>query len=82
MMMMEGGESARRPIKGVLLDLDGLLLDTEPLYFQAMQQVMDEYGAVYDDKLRSNVIGTGELYGTLFETSVGGNVRPNPVDRC
>jgi hypothetical protein len=36
-----------QPVKGVIFDLDGLLLDTEPLYQVANQKVCEEYGANY-----------------------------------
>lgn len=62
-----------RPIKGVIFDLDGLLLDSEPLYYQAAQEICQKYGKHYDDETKSKVslilsiyrkvIGKAELVG-------------------
>lgn len=38
---------ATRRITHVIFDLDGTLLDTEPLYFRAYQEVMARYGFEY-----------------------------------
>ena len=35
-----------RPVKCVLFDMDGLLLDTENLYTAGTQRVLSEYGKV------------------------------------
>uniref|UniRef100_A0A6B2LH45 FCP1 homology domain-containing protein n=1 Tax=Arcella intermedia TaxID=1963864 RepID=A0A6B2LH45_9EUKA len=46
-----------------MFDLDGLLLDTEPLYEEAIGKVLALYGHTYDGNLRSQVIGKGEHEG-------------------
>lgn len=46
----------RRPTH-VLFDLDGVLLDSEPLYTQATQEILDPYGKTFDWSLKVNTIG-------------------------
>jgi pseudouridine-5'-monophosphatase len=41
----------------VLFDLDGVLLDTEPLYTEATQAVVGRYGKTYDWSLKSHTMG-------------------------
>ena len=41
----------------LIFDLDGTLLDTEPLYTDAAQKVMDPYGAVYTPELKRKSMG-------------------------
>jgi pseudouridine-5'-monophosphatase len=41
----------------LIFDLDGTLLDTEPLYTTAAQKVMDPYGATYTMALKRQVMG-------------------------
>ena len=40
----------RRDIGGIVLDMDGLMLDTEPLYKVAWQAASAELGYVLDDQ--------------------------------
>lgn len=40
-----------------IFDLDGTLLDTEPLYTEATQKVLDPYGATYTMALKRKVMG-------------------------
>jgi len=49
--------------EAVIFDLDGLLLDTEPLYQTAYSEVISRFGKDYDQELRSNVLGRGEEEG-------------------
>ena len=37
-------------ISGVIFDMDGLMLDTEPVYWQFMQQAARELGCRFDDE--------------------------------
>jgi len=47
----------------VIFDLDGVLLDTEPLYTRATQEVVDEFGVVFDWSVKSGMIGRSDLEG-------------------
>ncbi len=48
---------ARPTIGAVLFDMDGLLLDTEPIYTRATQQVVAPYGKTFDWSVKSRMIG-------------------------
>jgi pseudouridine-5'-monophosphatase len=41
----------------ILFDLDGVLLDTEPLYTEASQRVVAPFGRTYDWSLKAEVMG-------------------------
>ena len=41
----------------MIFDLDGTLLDTEPLYTDAAQKVLDEYGETYTIELKRQTMG-------------------------
>ena len=43
--------------KALIFDLDGTLLDTEPLYSIASQRVLDPFGLVYTDRLKKRAMG-------------------------
>lgn len=45
----------------MIFDLDGTLLDTEPLYSDAAQKVLDEYGETYTLELKRQTMG-GDSY--------------------
>jgi pseudouridine-5'-monophosphatase len=46
-----------RSITHVILDMDGLLLDTEPFYTEAHQILASRYGKVFDWSVKSQMIG-------------------------
>jgi pseudouridine-5'-monophosphatase len=48
-----------RPPAAAIFDLDGVLLDTEPLYSQATQEIVGEYGKVYDWSVKAGALGRG-----------------------
>jgi pseudouridine-5'-monophosphatase len=50
-----------RPIRNVIFDLDGVLLDTEPLYTKAIAEVAARHGKLYDWSIKSQCIGRGTL---------------------
>ncbi len=56
---------ARRPTH-VIFDLDGVLLDTEPLYTRATQQVLDEFGKLFDWSVKGDMIGRSSLEGARY----------------
>jgi pseudouridine 5'-phosphatase len=50
-------------IHGIVFDLDGTLIDTEPLYARATNTVVGAYGRVYEWDTRKDVVGRPELEG-------------------
>ncbi len=55
-----------RPAKHVIFDLDGILLDTEPLYTRAIQAVVSEYGKTFDWSIKANMIGRDSREGAAY----------------
>jgi pseudouridine-5'-monophosphatase len=55
----------RTPL-AVIFDLDGVLLDTEPLYTLATQRVVEKHGKVYDWSIKGRVMGRGEHEAAAF----------------
>lgn len=56
--------AAPQPVsRAVLFDLDGVLLDTEPLYTEATQAVVGEFGKRFEWSLKRELIGTSEDNG-------------------
>ena len=51
---------SRQP-RYAIFDLDGVLLDTEPLYTEANAQVAARFGKVYDWSVKRDCIGRGTL---------------------
>ena len=49
------------PIKAVIFDMDGLLLDTEGIYTEVTQIIAERYGRVYDWSIKQHIIGRGAL---------------------
>jgi pseudouridine 5'-phosphatase len=53
----------RRPPAAVIFDLDGVLLDTEPLYTQAVQEIVGRWGKVFDWPVKLRTLGRGAEEG-------------------
>lgn len=53
---------ARRP-SAIIFDLDGTLLDTEPLYTVAAQQVVEQYGKDFSYELKARTLGGDAAFG-------------------
>lgn len=47
----------------VLFDLDGVLLDTEPLYTRATQAVVEPFGKVFDWSIKQHIMGRDPGFG-------------------
>jgi beta-phosphoglucomutase-like phosphatase (HAD superfamily) len=47
-------------IRAVLFDMDGLIVDTEPIHFMAFRGMMREYGHEIDDRLMPGFVGFPE----------------------
>jgi pseudouridine-5'-monophosphatase len=50
-----------RPVHQVIFDLDGVLLDTEPLYTKAIAVVATRFGKIYDWSIKRSCIGRGTM---------------------
>lgn len=50
-------DSSAPTIRGVALDMDGLMFDTEPLYHLAADQLLIERGCRYEDAIRRRMMG-------------------------
>ena len=48
-------------IRAAIYDLDGVLLDTEPLYTRVTQEIVAEYGKVFDWSVKRHMIGRPSL---------------------
>ena len=46
-----------RPVRAVIYDLDGVLLETEHFYTEVTQEIVEAYGKTFDWTIKSNMIG-------------------------
>lgn len=51
------GSSSSLRVRGVALDMDGLIFDTEPLYHRAADLLLMQRGRRYEDELRRRMMG-------------------------
>ncbi|HKQ70650.1 MAG TPA: HAD-IA family hydrolase [Polyangiaceae bacterium] len=47
----------RAPVTHVIFDMDGVLLDTEPVYTEVTNEVAQEYGKTFDWSVKGDMIG-------------------------
>ncbi len=52
-------QSERGPIKAVIFDMDGLLLDTEGVYTEVTHLIASRYGRTFDWAVKQHTIGRG-----------------------
>ncbi|WP_372723127.1 HAD family hydrolase [Novipirellula sp.] len=53
----EQADAARKPVRGVALDMDGLLIDTERLYWQVGDTLLQRRGYRYSRELQARMMG-------------------------
>ncbi len=46
-----------RPIRGVIFDMDGVLLDTERFYTEVTQEIVGRFGRVFDWSIKAEMVG-------------------------
>ena len=54
------------PVRSVIFDVDGLLLDTEPVYTQVTQEIVARFGKTFDWSIKGNMIGLAELESARY----------------
>jgi pseudouridine-5'-monophosphatase len=55
-----------RPVRCVLFDLDGVLLDTEHFYTEVTDEICRQYGKRFDWSVKSNMIGRPSLESARY----------------
>ncbi|HWP65205.1 MAG TPA: HAD-IA family hydrolase [Candidatus Limnocylindria bacterium] len=50
-----------RPAVAVVFDMDGVLLDTEPIYTEATQRIVGRFGKTFDWRVKGEMIGRPAL---------------------
>ena len=50
-----------RPFDAVLFDMDGVLVDSEPMHVDAMREILAPYGVTYDDRENQEFFGRTDL---------------------
>lgn len=48
-------------IKAVIFDMDGVLLDTEPIYTEVTQEVLNDFGKTFEWSLKAKMIGRNNI---------------------
>lgn len=71
------------PIKAVIFDMDGLLLDTEGIYTEVTQIIAERYGRSYDWGIKQHIIGRGaqdlaEYVVKALELPIPGRISAHP----
>jgi len=46
-------------LEAVIFDMDGTLVDSEPLWFESDRRFVERFGGTYDDELRNECVGMG-----------------------
>jgi pseudouridine-5'-monophosphatase len=52
-----------RPARAVIFDMDGVLLDTEPIYTEATQTLVGRYGKQYTWDIKRQIMGRDPRFG-------------------
>jgi HAD superfamily hydrolase (TIGR01509 family) len=71
------------PLRAVLWDMDGLLIDSEPLWTIAEEQLAAELGGVWSDQLKAAIVGTRlDVAVPAILEHYGQPTEPADVDRA
>jgi len=58
-----------RPVSHAIYDLDGVLLDTEPLYTRVTQEIVGRYGKTFDWSIKQHMIGRPSIESARYLVS-------------
>jgi len=72
----------REPIRAILLDFDGTIVDSEPLHFEAWMEAVEPHGAgVGWDEYRQRFVGKTDVWaGQTFLAEAGHPADPETVE--
>lgn len=75
-----------RNLQGVIFDMDGLIFDTEHLYYRATKEIADELAIDYDMEIYKQYIGVGDdevwaAYHEMYDDLYGEEVIVEFIDR-
>ena len=75
------GEVSRGALPAaVLFDMDGLLVDTEPLWFEVETQILADLGATWDVSDHANLVGSSSAVASAFiSEKSGGRATPREI---
>ncbi len=64
----------------VLFDMDGLLIDTEPLWFEVETQILADLGATWDASDHATLVGSSSAVASAFiSEKSGGRATPQQI---
>lgn len=63
---IENKEQEKPPVKAVIFDLDGLLIDSEPLWSEARNSILGEFGAELTAEDKAQTMGIGYREGLNY----------------
>ena len=55
-----------RPIRSVLFDMDGILLDTETIYTEVTQEYVAQWGKTFDWSIKSHMVGRPAIEAAAY----------------
>jgi pseudouridine-5'-monophosphatase len=55
-----------RPIRAVLFDMDGILLDTERIYTEVTQEYVGQWGKTFDWSVKANMVGRPAIEAATY----------------
>lgn len=70
--MTYGPTSTAKPLQGVLFDMDGTLVDTEPYWIAAEYKLVAEFGGTWTEKDAHAIVGNALLDSAEYLRDVGG----------
>ncbi len=75
-----------RNLQGVIFDMDGLIFDTEQLYYRATKEIADEFAIAYDMDIYKRYIGVGDdevwaAYHEMYDDLHGEEVIADFIER-
>lgn len=49
-------------MKAIIFDMDGVIIDSEPLHFQVERKLLEELGGIFDEDFHTTLVGTTDYH--------------------